>query len=155
MILVNKFISSNRKYLLNRKLKISFVMRVYFDMIIRHLMCLIICMFTYNAVFSSVLDVKGRENLFVEEKGQNADPEYLKFSWKGNRLFAYFCIDKVTFVVQEVTYVDNEASIDARRKGQAWHAAECVRTSYRRDAAPASTGGIGSGNAARTEQPLP
>ena len=80
-------------------------------------MCLFICMFTCDIAFSSVVDGKGRENLFVEEKGQNADPEYLKFSWKGNRLFAYFCIDKVTFVVQEVTYVDNEASIDARRKG--------------------------------------
>ena len=74
-------------------------------------------MFMSYTVYSSEVVSKGRETLFIEEKGQNANPEYLKFSWKGNQLFAYFCVDKVTFVTQEVHYVDNEASLEARRKG--------------------------------------
>ena len=92
-------------------------MRVYFHRTASLLMCLVVCMLVCSAAFSSVSMCKGRDMLFVEEKGQNANPEYLKFSWKGNRLFAYFCTDKVTFVTQEVSYVDNEASMDARRKG--------------------------------------
>lgn len=80
-------------------------------------MCLIVSVFVSYTAYSSEVASKGRETLFVEEKGQNANPEYLKFSWKGNQLFAYFCTDKVTFVTQEVHYVDNEASLEARRKG--------------------------------------
>lgn len=79
-------------------------------------MLLIVCLFVSHNILGSEVLSKDRNMLFVEEKGQNANPEYLKFSWKGNQLFAYFCTDKVTFVTQEVHYVDNEASIEARRK---------------------------------------
>ena len=80
-------------------------------------MCLIVSVFVSYAAYSSEVASKGRETLFVEEKGQNANPDYLKFSWKGNLLCAYFCTDKVTFVTQEVRYVENEASLEASRKG--------------------------------------
>lgn len=92
-------------------------MRVYFERTIRCLACLIYCMFAYIIAFSSTIEGKSLEKLFIEEKGQNANPDYLKFSWKANDVFAYFCTDKVTFVTKEVRYVDNEASMEARRKG--------------------------------------
>ena len=80
-------------------------------------MLLIVCLFVSHNILGSEVLSKDRNMLFVEEKGQNANPEYLKFSWKGNQLYAYFCTDKVTFVTQEVRYVENEASLEARRKG--------------------------------------
>ena len=82
----------------------------------RYAMLLIVCLFVLHNTSKAESFAKDRNVLFVEEKGQNANPDYLKFSWKGNQLFAYFCTDKVTFVTQEVHYVDNEASIEARRK---------------------------------------
>ena len=94
-----------------------FVMSVFCKKTIRLFICLIVSVFVSYTAYSTEVATKGRETLFVEEKGQNANPDYLKFSWKGNQLFAYFCTDKVTFVTQEVHYVDNEASLEARRKG--------------------------------------
>lgn len=92
-------------------------MRVFLKGMFLHLVLFIVCLFSSFVVFSSEITTKGRESLFVEEKGQNADPEYLKFSWSGNNVFAYFCTDKVVFVTQEVHYVENEASREAKEKG--------------------------------------
>lgn len=93
-------------------------------------MLLIVCLFVSHNILGSEVLSKDRNMLFVEEKGQNANPEYLKFSWKGNQLFAYFCTDKVTFVTQEVHYVDNEASLEARRKGNVNEALKLSAVTY-------------------------
>ncbi len=77
-------------------------------------MLLIVCLFVCNNMSMAETFVKDRNTLFVEEKGQNANPDYLKFSWKGNQLFAYFCTDKVTFVTKQVRYV--EATLESIKK---------------------------------------
>ena len=87
---------------------------MFFYIMNRCVILLIVCLFVLHNTSRAETFTKDRNALFVEEKGQNANPEYLKFSWKGNQLFAYFCTDKVTFVTQDVHYVDNEASIEAR-----------------------------------------
>jgi len=54
---------------------------------------------------------------FVENKGQSRVlPDHL-FSWKHNNVFVYFMEDRVVFLTQEITHIDNAESLEAKLKG--------------------------------------